>query len=128
MFSNFKRFAPTTEPVEATAKKHSRHLLYYQCNVTDEQVVADVFAKLTPELKTPLRGLVCSAGVADNGPSVEFPANSFRRILDVNLTGTFIVAQAVAKELLKSQLSGSMVFVASISGYGTNKVRCVAYI
>lgn len=110
-------------PVEAAAKKHSRNLSYYQCNVRDAQALTDTFAKFVPQLQQPLRGLVSCAGVSDNGPAVDFPVDSFRRMYDINVVGTFLVAQAVAKELLKTQLSGSMVFVASMSGYVSNKVR-----
>lgn len=43
-------------------------------------------------------------------------------MLDINVTGTFLVAQAAAREMLRTNTTGSMVFVASISGYVSNKV------
>jgi NAD(P)-dependent dehydrogenase (short-subunit alcohol dehydrogenase family) len=36
--------------------------------------------------------------------------------------GTFICAQAAAKEMIKRNVTGSMVFVASMSAHGSNKV------
>lgn len=62
------------------------------------------------------------AGISDNGPAVDFPAESFRRIFDVNVTGTFLVSQAVARQMTKDNVSGSIVLVASMSGYVSNKV------
>ncbi|KAI1763547.1 oxidoreductase [Hypoxylon sp. FL1150] len=109
------------ENVEASAKKHSGVVSYYQCDVTDVQGVADVFAKFVPTLRHPIRGLVACAGISDNGPSIEFSIDSFRRLFDINVTGTFTVAQAVAKEISKTNVTGSMVFVASMSGYVSNK-------
>ena len=85
--------------------------------------MADVFAKFVPTLKLPIRGLVACAGVSDNGPATDFPVNSFRRLLDISVTGSFVVAQLVAKEVLKTGLSAGMVFVASMSGYVSNRVR-----
>ena len=43
--------------------------------------------------------------------------------MDINVTGTFTIAQAAANEMKKADISGSMVLVASMSGYGANKVR-----
>ncbi|KAI6084256.1 oxidoreductase [Hypoxylon rubiginosum] len=109
------------ENVEASAKKHSGVVSYHQCNVRDVQGVADVFAKFAPALRHPIRGLVACAGVSDNGPSIEYPIASFRRLFDINVKGTFTVAQAVAKEVLEANVTASMVFVASMSGYVSNK-------
>lgn len=38
------------------------------------------------------------------------------------MTGTFMLAKAVANEILKTNVTASMVFVASMSGYVSNKV------
>lgn len=43
--------------------------------------------------------------------------------MEINVTGTFAVAQAVALEMKKANTSGSMVLVASMSGSVANKVR-----
>jgi NAD(P)-dependent dehydrogenase (short-subunit alcohol dehydrogenase family) len=84
--------------------------------------MADVFATFAPQLKHPVRGMVACAGVSDNGPATDFPIESFRRLLDINVTGTFAVAQLVAQQVQKSGVSASMVLVASMSGYVSNKV------
>jgi NAD(P)-dependent dehydrogenase (short-subunit alcohol dehydrogenase family) len=48
---------------------------------------------------------------------------SFRRLFDINVAGTLIVTQAVAKEVMKTDLPASMVLVGSISGSVSNRVR-----
>lgn len=106
------------------AEKYGGNVSYYQCNVRDAQVVTDTFAKFQ-DLRFPIRGLVACAGVSDNGPATEFPADSFRRLLDINVTGTFLVAQATAREVMKHNTTASMVLVASMSGYVSNKVCCI---
>jgi NAD(P)-dependent dehydrogenase (short-subunit alcohol dehydrogenase family) len=110
------------EPLEAVAKKHSASLSYCSVDVTDPSLVAKAFEAFVPKLRYPLRGLVACAGVSDNGPSVQFPATSFRRLMDINVLGTFVVAQAVAQEMQRTGNNGSMVLVASMSGTVTNKV------
>jgi NAD(P)-dependent dehydrogenase (short-subunit alcohol dehydrogenase family) len=44
----------------------------------------------------------------------------FRRLIDINLTGTFIVAQAVGNAMIKTNAGGSMTFIASMSGHIVN--------
>ncbi|OQE31989.1 hypothetical protein PENSTE_c001G08661 [Penicillium steckii] len=107
--------------VENAATKHERRLSYYQLDVTDENAVSETFARFIPTLRYPVKGLVACAGLSRNGPATEFPASSFRRVLDINVTGTFLTAQATARELIRTNTSGSMVLVASMSGYGVNR-------
>lgn len=111
-----------TGDVENAATKHERRLSYYQLDVTDENAVSETFARFIPTLRYPVKGLVACAGLSRNGPATDFPASSFRRVLDINVTGTFLTAQATARELIRTNTSGSMVLVASMSGYGVNRV------
>ncbi|EYE90302.1 short-chain dehydrogenase [Aspergillus ruber CBS 135680] len=107
--------------VEATATNHAGQLFYYSLDITDENAVAETFATFGPTLRYPLKGLVSCAGLSLNGTSTDFPAASFCRMLDINVTGTFLVAQATAREMAKTRSTGSMVLVASMSGYVSNK-------
>ena len=43
-------------------------------------------------------------------------------MLDINVTGSFLAARATAREMAKTNTTGSMVLVASMSGYVCNKV------
>lgn len=105
-----------------TAKRHGRTVLYYPCDVRDEQAMKAAFAEFVPLLHHPIRGLLACAGLSLNGPSIDFPVDDIRRMFDINAAGTFLVAQLVATEVKKTGLSASMVFVASMSGYVSNKV------
>ncbi|GCB23719.1 D-arabinitol 2-dehydrogenase [Aspergillus awamori] len=113
--------SPDWNKVEAAAQKHARQLSYYPLDVTDESGVEKTFTQFIPTLRYPLKGIVACAGLSRNGPATEFPVSSFRRMLDINVTGTFLVAQAAAREMLRTNTTGSMVFVASMSGYVSNK-------
>jgi len=59
--------------------------------------------------------LVNSAGVAQDTPFLELSLEAFDRMVAVNLCGSFIVGQAVAR-VMAHQRCGSIVNVASISG------------
>ncbi|KAI9696906.1 MAG: hypothetical protein M1820_007981 [Bogoriella megaspora] len=60
--------------------------------------------------------LINSAGIADSNIRAEkYDAEMFRRLIDINLTGNFLVAQAVAREMIATKSGGSMIFIASMS-------------
>ncbi|KAH8748902.1 oxidoreductase [Diaporthe sp. PMI_573] len=114
--------------LQVIANKHNRNLSYYQMDITKEQNVFSAFADLVHKLRYPIRGLVACAGVSDNGPAVEFSVERFRRLTEINLVGTFTVAQAVTREMQKADVGGSMVLVASMSGTVVDKgVDTAAY-
>lgn len=58
------------------------------------------------------------------GNSVDYSEDETKWTLDVNLAGSLYVAQAAAKVVRKQggELGASFVFVASMSGYISNKV------
>ncbi|HYF18090.1 MAG TPA: SDR family NAD(P)-dependent oxidoreductase [Ramlibacter sp.] len=59
--------------------------------------------------------LVHSAGIAGmNAPLAEYPQDEWRRIMDINLTGTFLVNQAVVRRMLATGY-GRIVNIASIA-------------
>ncbi len=78
--------------------------------------------------------LVNNAGVADFGPIEEHDFARWRRVMETNLDGVFLVSQAVLPALKDSQ--GAIVNIASISGlrastlrlaYGTSKAAVIQF-
>ena len=59
--------------------------------------------------------LVNNAGVSWGAMPEDMPLEKWQHVLDVNLTGCFLFAQAVGREMLK-QGRGSIINIASISG------------
>lgn len=62
-----------------------------------------------------LNVLVNSAGVVDGGPLGEFPVDRWRRVIDTNLTGSFLGISA-AVEALKAAGNGSIINISSVAG------------
>ena len=59
--------------------------------------------------------LINNAGISWGAMPEEMPLAKWQQVLDVNLTGCFLFAQAVGREMLKRK-SGSIINIASISG------------
>ena len=70
--------------------------------------------------------LVNNAGIAGiNTPTVDYPVDEWKRVLDVNLTGPFLCCRAVAPHMVKAKY-GRIVNIASIAGKEGNP-NAVAY-
>ena len=67
-------------------------------------------------------GVVNSAGIAADIPALDTPVELFRKILDVNVVGTFIVARAAAR-VMKDTGGGAIVNISSVSGVRGSKGR-----
>ena len=79
--------------------------------------------------------MVCNAGIGGGAPVVELDDETFRRILDVNLFGTFVCSRAAARVMV-ARKSGSIITVGSIFGqdppggtsaYGASKAGVAAF-
>jgi len=94
-------------------------------DVTDEPAVERELAAIENELG-PITGVVNSAGIAADRHVFDTPIDLFRRILDINVVGTFIVARAAARHMQKRG-RGAIVNLASIAALAHFGPDVVAY-
>ncbi|MDR2423251.1 MAG: gluconate 5-dehydrogenase [Prevotellaceae bacterium] len=72
----------------------------YVCDVSDENAVRKMIAQINKELgKVDI--LINNAGIIKRIPALEMSVEDFRRVIDVDLTGAFIVAKAVAPGMIE---------------------------
>jgi NAD(P)-dependent dehydrogenase (short-subunit alcohol dehydrogenase family) len=92
---------------------------YLPTDVTDEQAVQALVGAAV-ETAGRLDGVVTAAGVVGGGPAHLVDAAEWQRVIDINLTGTFVVAKHVIAQLLAQDAvdgeRGSVVTIASIEG------------
>lgn len=69
-----------------------------------------------------LDGLVAAAGIQQETPALDYTAEDFDKMMGVNVTGAFITAQAVARQMIRFGNGGSIVLIASMSGTIANRV------
>ncbi len=90
-----------------------------QADVTDEAAVRDAVARATADLG-PVTLVANVAGGSGAGfgaaPLLSVPADEFRRVVDVNLTGTFLVARTCAERMVEHGEGGRIVNVSSQAG------------
>jgi gluconate 5-dehydrogenase len=68
-------------------------------DVTDPEAVTAAVARIE-ETVGPIEILVNNAGLQIRAPLEEFPIESWNRLLAVNVTGVFVVSQAVARRMI----------------------------
>lgn len=60
--------------------------------------------------------LVNNAGVSWGAPAEAMPLEKWREVIDTNLTGTFLIAQAIGQSMINEGQGGVIVNMASIAG------------
>jgi NAD(P)-dependent dehydrogenase (short-subunit alcohol dehydrogenase family) len=108
--------------LDATRKTLGEHpaMRFEQLDVADENAVVKTIAACEKEFG-PLTGVVNSAGIGRGAPALETSAELFRKILDVNLVGSFLVSREAAKAMRGR--GGAIVNMASVSGVTGNEGR-----
>lgn len=67
-------------------------------------------------------GLVAAAAIQQETPALEYTAKDSNALLEVNVTGVFMTAQAVARQMIRFGNGGSITLIASMSGTVVNRV------
>jgi 2-hydroxycyclohexanecarboxyl-CoA dehydrogenase len=84
-------------------------------DVTDQRSIEDAFAGVRRELG-PVEILVTSAGLVGFEKFADITLESWHRIVDVNLTGTFVCCQAALPDMVRTRW-GRIVTVSSSSAH-----------
>lgn len=85
------------------------------CDISDPDSVSEAAARTLAAHGAPNR-LVACAGIGASGMLLDQSPNDWRRVIDTNLTGTWLTMRAVARMMIDSGSGGSIVAVSSISG------------
>jgi NAD(P)-dependent dehydrogenase (short-subunit alcohol dehydrogenase family) len=80
-------------------------------DVADAGSVGDTFARLPP-----FYIVVNNAGISGAGRAMDLSERDWDAVMDVNLKGAFLVAQAAARAMKEGERGGSIVNIASIAG------------
>ncbi|HEX8024056.1 SDR family oxidoreductase [Mucilaginibacter sp.] len=65
--------------------------------------------------------VIANAGITLFGDFFTYPPESFSKIMQVNLAGSFFLAQAAASQMKLQQSGGSILFTSSVTGHQAHK-------
>ncbi|MGX7394279.1 gluconate 5-dehydrogenase [Carnobacterium mobile] len=72
----------------------------YVCDITDEEAVEKMVKQIESEVGV-IDILVNNAGIIKRIPMLDMSAEDYRQVIDINLTGQFIVSKAVLPSMIK---------------------------
>ena len=111
---------PQVESVAAElAARSGRQVVGHHVDVTDDESVLAGLDVASDALGV-ATVLVNAAGIAMDKPALETTTDEWRRVIDINLTGTFVVCREFARRVVDAGLTASIVNIASMSGMIVN--------
>lgn len=100
----------------ALIEKEGGKALFEPVDVASPADVARWIARTVAEIGAP-HVLVNNAGISRRKPFLELSVEDFDRVQAVNVRGTFLCAQAAAREMINARLTGSIVNIASTRAF-----------
>ncbi|PIB01709.1 putative NADP-dependent mannitol dehydrogenase [Cercospora beticola] len=88
-------------------------------DVTDEEAIAEAAATVVQNLGS-IDHVFCFAGIVGCYHATEMTPDQWRKTIDINTTGSFLVAQAAARQMKAQKSGGSITLTASISAHRVN--------
>ncbi|ADC50759.1 gluconate 5-dehydrogenase [Alkalihalophilus pseudofirmus OF4] len=86
------------------------------CDVTSKEDVDRVIKQAVDTFGS-IDILVNNSGATWGAPADEMPLEAWNKVMNVNVTGSFLMAQAAGKVMIKQQ-SGKIINIASVAGLG----------
>lgn len=102
-------------------------LTYHRVDTRDVENLNKIVEEIAAS-KGRLDGLIACAGIQQETTALDYTAADANMMFEVNITGTFMTAQAAAKQMIKYGKGGSIAMIASMSGTIANRgLICAAY-
>ncbi|GIZ43629.1 hypothetical protein CKM354_000684600 [Cercospora kikuchii] len=117
--------------IQSLCKKNNLTATYGKCDITNEsdvQTTLEEIASREQSKTAPFSGIIACAGIQQKTLALDYPPEDFNKMLNVNVTGTFLTAKHASKIFVKNNIKGSIVLIASMSGIIANRgLHCTAY-
>lgn len=104
----------TCEEMSEEIKRLGVDSLALKCDVTNPEDVRHVVEKTLEKFGT-IDILVNNSGATWAAPVEEMPLEAWNKVMNVNVTGTFLMSQEVGKVMIK-QKRGKIINIASVAG------------
>jgi NAD(P)-dependent dehydrogenase (short-subunit alcohol dehydrogenase family) len=110
------RKAERCEEVAAGLEKLGRRALPLRCDIRDAAQVSEAVRRTVDELGR-VDVLVNNAGTSWGAAPEDVPLEGWQKVMDVNLTGAFLFAQAAGRVMIDQGDGGKIVNVASVAAF-----------
>lgn len=94
-------------------KRDDIKIVGIECDVSSEASVQKAFTTII-DIFGRIDAVVASAGIVENYPALDYPADRVKRLFDVNVHGVFYTAREAARHMIP-QGGGSIILISSMS-------------
>ncbi|MCG8310053.1 MAG: SDR family oxidoreductase [Cytophagales bacterium] len=119
------RVEKSKELADELERKHSVKVIAYQCDVTNPESVDNMMNSFIADFGQIDFGMN-NAGIANIEKAIDISYEDFKKVIDVNLNGVFLAAQAQAQAMVKQGVGGSIINTASMSAHIVNTPQTIA--
>lgn len=95
-------------------------ILGYECDASSQDGVLKTFNQIVQDFGK-VDVMVTNAGITGGSPVEDYDFEEWKKMLDVNVNGTFLFAQIAAKHMIEKKIKGSIIMVSSMSGSIVNR-------
>ncbi|KAL8872258.1 MAG: hypothetical protein Q9174_002082 [Haloplaca sp. 1 TL-2023] len=114
--------SPDFYRIQKRAAEELGNTLYYrQIDVRDVDNLNTIIADIA-DSHGRMDGLIAAAGIQQETTALDYKAKDANMMFEVNVTGVFMTAQAVAKQMIKFESGGTIALIASMSAHVANRV------
>ena len=107
-----------TEKLEELKKKFEKvNILKF--DISKSEKIEEFIENATKELGGSLDCIVNNAGITQDNLAIRMGIDEWRRVIDINLTSTFLMSKLAIKKMLKNK-SGKIVNITSVVGHTGN--------
>jgi NAD(P)-dependent dehydrogenase (short-subunit alcohol dehydrogenase family) len=110
---------------ERALKRQGIAVQTVSCDVVDAPSVKQTIQEIV-KTHGKIDVLVNNAGMGWGAPAEDMPLERWQQVIDVNITGTFLMSQVVGRHMIENQ-KGAIVNVASIAGLRGGLVNTIGY-
>jgi NAD(P)-dependent dehydrogenase (short-subunit alcohol dehydrogenase family) len=103
-----------SDKVQQAAEQLGHGAVAHTCDMGDPKAIESLFDQVETD-HGPVSALVNNAGIALPGDFFETSIEDFQRVIDVNLTGTYVALKRAAKTMVDRKIEGSIVNMSSIN-------------
>lgn len=120
VFADIDFIAADEAVASVVAENPNAQVKAIKCDVTNENSAETCFRDVMKHFGG-LDILVNAAGIAPAYPLIEFPLDKWKRTLDINLTGYFLMARGAVRLMVKQGMGGNIINLSSKSGLEASK-------
>ncbi len=106
------------DELERTAgelRGHGYRVLAVPCDVGRPEQIEAAVARILGEYGR-IHILINNAGATWGAPALEMPLDAWRKVMETNVTGMFLMSQAVGRSMIDAGHGGKIINIASVAG------------